>query len=121
MTEHSPTPWRFGTPEIELDDCENGYVSQTIVADGCALPIAITYGLLDQEGRGPSEVAHDANAALIVRCVNSHDALVAALEAVMAQPTENPLRLNPDERKKMWAAHEQARSALRAARGQSDE
>ena len=81
MTDHTPTPWEFagamngstmtiyhddGTPDAAgkaLNNIEN-YALATVIA----------------EGNGPPwETTGAANAALIVRAVNSHEQLVAAL------------------------------------------
>jgi len=70
MAEHTPTPWEIGTHNLRgiLKDAAG-------IADGCdAYMIAVTsaHSLLS-----PDEAA--ANAAFIVKAVNNHEALVAAL------------------------------------------
>jgi hypothetical protein len=57
---HSPTPWSVGkyVPELVRDAKDNGVASCARLGDG----------------------NEEANAAHIVRCVNAHDALVAALK-----------------------------------------
>jgi hypothetical protein len=64
-TKHTPTPWFAGT-ECSEDYYYSGYCIGTAInkADVCF------YGV------------EKANAAHIVRCVNSHDALVGALKGV---------------------------------------
>ena len=44
--------------------------------------------------------------------------MLAALVRLMEQPTMNPLAMTVDQRKELWAAHEQARAAIAKARGQ---
>ena len=51
----------------------------------------------------------------MIRAINCHDELVAALRKLMNLPTEHPLRMTPDEREAMWAAHKCARDALAKA------
>lgn len=57
---------------------------------------------------------HAEKVRLAVKC---HDDLLKALEGLMDQPTENPIRLTPEQRREMWKAHDAARSALAAAKG----
>lgn len=66
-TAHSPLPWRVTARQV--NDAEGGHVA-TVSGNE-------TFGFQD-----------DANAELIVQCVNAHDALVAALEAVQ-MPNEH--------------------------------
>jgi hypothetical protein len=64
---HTPTPWRV----TDADCCTDGDdVKATILADSGRLICHI-----DRDYRAPAE----ANAAHIVRCVNAHDELIAAL------------------------------------------
>jgi len=62
-SKHSPTPWRLSTQDV----CVAFDRTDEIVFD--------TYG-----GEHPKEV-EQANAAFIIRAVNSHDQLVALLKA----------------------------------------
>jgi hypothetical protein len=39
-------------------------------------------------------------------------ALRKALARLMDQPTENPIRMTPEQRRELWAAHAEARAAL---------
>lgn len=41
--------------------------------------------------------------------------LLAALKRLMDQPTMNPLTMTIEQRKELWDAHEQARSAIAKA------
>jgi len=66
QTSHNPLPWKADGRALVFD-CTNELVANA---------------LLDNV-RGSC-----ANAEFIVRCVNSHDALVAALKALMANPEE---------------------------------
>ena len=43
--------------------------------------------------------------------------MLAALVRLMEQPTMNPLAMTVDQRKELWAAHEQARDAIAKAEG----
>ncbi len=83
MSEHSPTPWRRGTDGL-IFAANNEYVTDTC---GTSLP-------------GGEE-----NQKLIVRAVNSHDELVAALKDLVeweasegsgAHIAENPTAENAD-------------------------
>lgn len=77
---HTPTPWRVekGTGLI-WGDC-------TTFEDGTPdrLGVPVTDSQLERpwaQGKGPSYEEMKANAAFIVRAVNSHQAMVDALEA----------------------------------------
>ena len=45
--------------------------------------------------------------------------MLAALVRLMEQPSMNPLAMTVDQRKELWAAHEQARAAIAKAEGRS--
>lgn len=45
-------------------------------------------------------------------CGRDNARLRAAVERLMDQPTMNPIDMTPDQRKELWAAHDQARAAL---------
>ena len=65
MTEHTPAPWKA---EREFEDDTPTFIHK----DGRAIAdCAMGYGVED-----------DANAAFIVKAVNSHEALVTALEKI---------------------------------------
>jgi hypothetical protein len=69
-TNHTPGPWRV----TDADGCTDGDdIKATILADSGRLICHI-----DRDYRAPAE----ANAAHIVRCVNAHDELVAALRMI---------------------------------------
>lgn len=42
--------------------------------------------------------------------------LRAAVGRLMDQPTMNPIDMTPDQRKELWAAHDQARDALKSTK-----
>ena len=71
---HSPTPWETGDFAEIWSTTEVDYPVAR-----CASHISPTFG-----SPGPRE---EANAALIVRAVNNHAALVAALEELLPEPT----------------------------------
>lgn len=73
MSEHTPTPWRLPKVPAEAPDA-------TIVCDADGGSIA------DCTPAGPwiPEEQAEANAAFIVRAVNSHDALVKAIHDYLA-------------------------------------
>lgn len=72
-TTHTPTPWAVG------DNVKQAIYS---VEDGECIAFAHNADL--PELGGISVQVAKANAAFIVRAVNSHEALVAALESLMA-------------------------------------
>lgn len=41
--------------------------------------------------------------------------LLAAVQALMEQKTMSPLKMTPDERRALWAAHDLARAAIQKA------
>ena len=63
MTKHTETPWKLGHNHNDIFDVDNHVIGTTYI----------------REVLGECQ----ANAAHIVRCVNAHDALVAALQAVI--------------------------------------
>ena len=77
-TQATPRPWAIAQP-AELRN-----VSQ--IVDGRGNALASLYYLLNDEPRAlaKTEAENGANAAMIVRAVNNHDALVEALEQVLA-------------------------------------
>jgi citrate lyase beta subunit len=75
MGEHTPTPWKVITEDISLIE------SVTLAADGCSYIVA---HCLDGATSQVNEDTREANAAFIVKAVNSHDALVKALENAKA-------------------------------------
>jgi hypothetical protein len=66
MTEHTPTPWEAG--------------GSAIVADDYRIRVAEFLCSSDEDRNYPNGDQASANAEFAVRAVNSHDALVAALE-----------------------------------------
>jgi hypothetical protein len=86
MAEHTPTPWRVekGTGLV-WGDC-------TLFDDGTPdrLGVPVADGQLERpwaQGKGPSYEEMEANAAFIVKSVNSHDALIDALRAFVVHAT----------------------------------
>jgi hypothetical protein len=105
--EHTPTPWRannFRQDNIDHPACavwtEDGenFICSTRAPEGA------------KKGAPSTRQAH-INAIHIARCVNSHDALVAALEWALSQ-IDDDLDLDTQ------AALEHARAALRQAKGE---
>ena len=96
MSEHTPIPWEAAKGGFNRDDGERiwGTIENNkwIVAE------------IEQEPCGGDP---ESNAALIVRCVNSHDALVEALESMLSGIEGNHLTEGDCN---------QARAALAAAR-----
>jgi len=74
MTTATPRPWRVVRPRIPVKDNDFGIRAP----DNGLIAEVFEHGGNQYTEISPAE----ANAALIVRAVNSHDALVAALEAV---------------------------------------
>lgn len=110
MAEHSPLPWR-----VEFDR-STGTLSLVDVVD------------VNHDGVcefSNSEGLDSANAALIVRCVNSHAALVEALnDAVDALKCFHGLGMSPAVAAEAWALYRQhspemkrIRAALALAEG----
>ena len=99
---HTPTPWKTGN----AFDCARDHA---ISADGNLIARVMGNGYPIGTGWSPESAA---NADLIVRAVNAHDALVAALEAITGMVEAyagHPM--SNDKRTK------DARAALAAAKG----
>lgn len=82
-TQHTPTPWSVHSV------CSLELAEQNKVALGHPLSYEPgAFQIFTDDGRGNGfplpEQDREANAAHIVRCVNSHDALVEALEIALA-------------------------------------
>lgn len=82
MSEHSPLPWSIYVQETPtLDDAVAELAYQVHNSE----PFAGKVWLLNADGKCPASTGcgptSEANAAFIVKAVNSHDAIVAALEA----------------------------------------
>lgn len=90
---HTPVPWRVGRSNGHFD----------IFTQAGELVAAMNIGHIAGEEK--------ANAAFIVRAVNVHDDLVAALEAMVAQLEWWPGEKNPEG----FACMKQARAALAKA------
>lgn len=68
-TQHTPTPWRY----FKQGDSTRFHITAT--PKGSPGSRFTDFATVD--------ISHEADAAHIVRCVNSHDALVEALERLM--------------------------------------
>lgn len=86
---HSPTPWEL----VEGNEYHGPYICSNFGTSLCDLYVMSTPSSLSARNGGNSEpipfVDADENAAHIVKCVNVHDELVAALKAAychLAQP-----------------------------------
>ena len=104
-TQHSPTPWRLALPGDRLfpETC-------TVVA-GDEYHVAITsYQPYSEHEASPQD---EANAAFIVRAVNNHADLLAALRDIEQMPCLSAL-LDEDE-SECGCAHCRARAAIAAA------
>jgi hypothetical protein len=109
---HTPTPWR-----LEIEGDERMVVSSAIDKDGDRVLVCDLYrGGYDYSDLGYSM---DANAAFIVRAVNSHDELVAALEGICAGEIDasgTAIILGNDA----WTKLSNAMHALSRARGEGE-
>lgn len=102
---HSPLPWRFTKDNaVRTPEPTNLILSEATGA--CVAVTKLAFGHSGNIHTRHSEM--EANAAFIVRAVNSHAELVAALEAYLAK-----FELDP------WSKPErdQARAALAKAKG----
>ena len=76
---HSPLPWRVDDNIVEDWDFK-------ILSDGMPENMSEIASLpVEGSGETSTELVQEANAELIVRCVNQHDGLVEALEAIKAR------------------------------------
>lgn len=87
MNAHTPTPWTLG----DSYGAGKGYA---ICAGPQVLARVVGFGYPTGIGR---HLQSDANAALIVRAVNAHAALVEAIEAVRAVIQHNASFARPEE------------------------
>ena len=94
MTKHTPTPWHYDPNHNAVTATPNHRGDGKIVLSGFALTM----------GHYPTPAA---NTALIVRAVNAHDELLAALHAIIDLDHHN---MGPESR-----ATEIARAALAKA------
>lgn len=88
MTEHTPLPWALSNSDLTIlanperpgyDDC--CIIADLEATDFCAVP--------DDQA--------EANAALIVRAVNCHDDLLAALETLYERMTDGRRGMTEDQ------------------------
>ena len=77
-SEHSPLPWVVGRPDVDGDARYSYGIRDR--EDWVLADVLTTCAYSDAAGRELAE----ANAEFIVRCVNSHDDLLAALKAIVA-------------------------------------
>jgi len=84
MSEHSPTPWEV----VETTEHHGPYIITTWGTTICDLYTMSNPMVASVRNGGDSFPVHftdaDANAAFIVKAVNSHDALIAALIGIAA-------------------------------------
>jgi len=95
-TQHTPTPWRFNEYPT--------YADFTIWGDNGLVPV------VTELGDGLTYEQDCANARMIVRAVNAHADLVAALEACLVRLDEHDPQSVPEAL--------QARAALAKAKGE---
>lgn len=104
---HSPLPWQYGRVDSHAFNIRAGESSVALVYAHQGSPT-----LMDRSGEG------EANAALIVQAVNSHQALVDALREFLASGVEHDdPRINYVTMQVDKGAIEQARAALKLAGG----
>jgi hypothetical protein len=94
---HTPTPWHIGSKVPNFIYARDGL---DIIAQ-C------------DSANESTRAEENANAAHIVRCVNAHDALVAALDNLL-----NVDRSDPDFCETVERYERQARAALKLAKGE---
>lgn len=112
LSGHTPTPWRVetGTTLIwgDCTICDDG-----TTPDRLGVPVADAQLARPWSDGRPSYNEADANAAFIVRAVNSHDALVKALENIAGNDEEPRVMLSGTTAEGLRNI---ARAALEAAR-----
>jgi hypothetical protein len=111
---HTPTPWATfrGWPDEIIPACDADKKNGCSVYDEQdkeRYAQHIARCVTDRHGRGDGK----ANAAHIVRCVNAHDALVAALAEMLAAHSNENIGVRASLRR--IKAKEQARAAIQAA------
>ena len=110
ISKATPRPWKIGLSDadfsIDFPDSEGLTTITHVMAGDRAIPVAI---VADDRPLDPnlSDAEFDANAALIILAVNSHDAMLASLKELLAR--------DPG----LWTpAIERARAAIRIAEGE---
>ena len=108
--QHTPTPWTHGFHDGTgvASDTEGGWI---LAGEHPAIehPVVVVRGGQDEWGVSKG-VTKAADAAHIVKCVNAHDALVAALKALLIVAEHGECEaMHPD------VADNMARAALAAA------
>lgn len=109
MTEHSKLPWDISKATRPRD----GEFDYAIVCPNKQI-IGECFGRTSKTNRPNAR----ANAELIVRAVNSHEALVRALEGFIAE-TVDYMKINNLGDPERQHSVERARAALKLARGES--
>jgi hypothetical protein len=79
MAEHTPTPWT-------TDEESCGTLTRVLSSDGIMLVHAHSYPKYST--KHPDREARKANAAFIINAVNSHDAMVDALQDIIQNSRE---------------------------------
>lgn len=109
--EHSPLPWKEieGLVFCTMQPTHGMFDEQPAVA-ACSAQRARDASFVDSERYGVMDARsmYVANAKLIVRCVNSHDALIAALETAYQQKLNDAAMLDDwshGSRKGGWSTH----------------
>jgi len=111
MAEHTPTPWKVYE---DFGEATHKGIDQV----GGISIICIGIGDDDCGIRGRTDQEALANAAFIVQCVNSHEALVKALEFLLDTKWKSVDKDNMEFEGRITCYQlEQARAALSAARG----
>jgi hypothetical protein len=116
MDKATPTPWFVHDfSGIAACDQDSTGARPCDVTISCDDPATITVAVMDRGLTGTMEEAR-ANAALIMCAVNSHAALVSALEAM--EVATRHIRYDADKDIAFAEARQQTRAALAAAKGE---
>lgn len=102
---HTPTPWSFKTDRT-TGDCG-------IYADGTGIFVEVFSDIRSAGENSRAEAL--ANAEFILKAVNSHDAMLAALKALQVQALQS--NLNSPAHEWGWEALGMTRAALALAKG----
>lgn len=106
MAEHTPTPWEY----VPSTENHGPYITSAHGGTVADLYLMSQPGMASVRNGGTSKPVHffhemaDPNAALIVRAVNSHDALVKALQAARYWVTRTAISKESTEASRMALA-----------------
>jgi hypothetical protein len=107
MSEHTPTPWAA----VRCERADGRYM-RSIIGSLAIEPNIDPDGTFHDTGATVCTIYHEANAEHIVRCVNAHEELIAALEQAYD--------LLGDGSNLVWCHIDaRIRSALACARGET--